>query len=326
MGGQEVNNQTSLTEFIIIGFPSLGVYRVPLFLLLLLIYLLIITGNMLIFLVIRMNHQLHTPMYFFVSALSFLEIWYTAVTVPKMLANVWVGRTSISFSSCLLQMYFFHSLGITENYILTAMAYDRYVAICNPLRYTSIMTSRFSTQLAGCCWILGFMSPVPKLILVSKLPFCGPNEVKHLFCDLAPLLNLVCADTALNIIVDFAVSSCIIVLTTLFILLTYIKIIVAILKINSSTGRNKAFSTCAAHLIVVCIFFGSVSFMYIRLQKTYSRNYDRAVAVNYSVLTPLFNPLVYSLRNKDMKECIRKYLRPKEAIPANRQIHSSVCQ
>ncbi|XP_069814261.1 olfactory receptor 6N1-like [Dendropsophus ebraccatus] len=300
-------NQT-VTGFVILGFTNLDSLRHPIFAVLLCIYFLIITGNVTIALIIWAEPRLHTPMYMFAGMLSFLDICYTAVTIPQMLVIFWIGRVYIAVSGCLLQMYFFHSLGITENYLLTVMAYDRYIAICNPLRYSTIMTPRCCKYLVFACWLCGFLSPVTKLILVTFLPFCGSNEIRHLFCDLSPLLHLACADTFLNVIIDFVINSCIIILTTAFIVLTYMKILITIIKMNSAEGRRKAFSTCAAHITVVLIFFGSVSFMYVRPQKVYAPEYDQLVTINYTILTPLLNPAVYSLRNKEIKKAVKKHL------------------
>ncbi|XP_063002356.1 olfactory receptor 6N1-like [Elgaria multicarinata webbii] len=302
-------NQTKVTEFIIMGFPNLQRFHTLLFLLLLLIYLFTIFGNLLIFTVIRTDSQLRTPMYFFISILSFLEIWYTAATIPKMLSNLLSERSCISFTGCLLQIYFFHSLGATECYLLTAMAYDRYLAICHPLRYPAIMTTKMCTRLAAICWVCGLLGPMAEIILVSKLPFCGPNKIEHIFCDFPPVLSLACTDTSVNVLVDFTVNACKILVTFLLILLSYLRIIRAILKIRTATGRRKAFSTCAAHLAVVLIFFGSILFMYVRLTKSYSLDYDRALAVVYAVLTPFLNPIIYSLRNKEIKAALQRMFR-----------------
>ncbi|XP_068129702.1 olfactory receptor 6N1-like [Hyperolius riggenbachi] len=301
----------TVTQFIIVGFSSLESSRHLVFVMLLLVYFLIISGNVTIVLVIWLDSHLHTPMYMFAGMLSFLDVCYTAVTIPQILVIFWMGEVNIALTGCLLQMYFFHSLGITENYLLTVMAYDRYMAICNPLRYTMIMTSTFCRSLMFGCWLCGFMSPVTKLILVSLLPFCGSNIIHHLFCDLTPLLHLACADTSLNVITDFIINSCIIILTSAFIALTYIKILITILMMNTSEGRKKAFSTCTAHFSVVLIFFGSVAFMYIRPQTIYAPKYDQLVTINYTVLTPLLNPVVYSLRNKEIKRALRKYFQVK---------------
>ncbi|KAM4652138.1 olfactory receptor 6N2-like [Discoglossus pictus] len=299
-------NNTKVTEFILVGFPTLYRYGSFFFTCLLLLYLLTITGNVLIFIIIRIDTRLHTPMYFFISILSFLELFYTAVTIPKMLINLLLPRKSISFTGCLLQTYFFHSLGASECYLLTAMAYDRYIAICHPLHYPVIMTKKVTTCLVSTCFISGFLCPVTEVILISKLPFCDSNEIQHIFCDFPPLLSLACTDTSINVFVDFIINSFIILVTFLFIMLSYVKIIIAIMKIRTTVGRVKAFSTCVSHLAVVLVFFTCIIFMYVRLTKSYSLYYDRVLAVIYSVLTPLFNPVIYSLRNKEIRVAVKR--------------------
>ncbi|XP_018417847.1 PREDICTED: olfactory receptor 6N2-like [Nanorana parkeri] len=302
-------NKSSVSEFILVGFPTLYRYGPLLFVCLLIIYLLTIAGNVIIFSIVRLDSQLHTPMYFFVSILSFLEIWYTAVTIPKMLINLLSPRKSISFNSCLLQTYFFHSLGASECYLLTTMAYDRYLAICQPLHYTSIMTPKLIIKLVALCFTLGFLCPITEVILISKLPFCGSNEIQHIFCDFPPLLSLACTDTSINVLTDFIINSFIILVTFFFIMISYIRIILAILKIKTSVGRIKAFSTCVSHLTVVLLFFTCIVFMYVRLTTSYSLYYDRVFAVIYSVLTPIFNPIIYSLRNKEIRVAFTRKLR-----------------
>ncbi|XP_044133501.1 olfactory receptor 6N2-like [Bufo gargarizans] len=297
---------TTVTEFILVGFPTLYGYGPLLFACLLLIYILTIAGNVTIFVIVRLDSRLHTPMYFFISSLSFLEIWYTAVTIPKMLINLLVPRKSIHFNSCLLQTYFFHSLGASECYLLTTMAYDRYLAICHPLYYPSIMNSRMTLKLVVACFSLGFLCPITEVILISRLPFCGSNEIQHIFCDFPPLLSLACTDTYMNVLADFVINSFIILVTFTFIMISYIRIIIAILKIRTSTGRIKAFSTCVAHLSVVLLFFTCIVFMYVRLTKSYSLYYDRVLAVIYSVLTPILNPFIYSLRNKEIRLALKR--------------------
>ncbi|KAM4690428.1 olfactory receptor 6N2-like [Rhinophrynus dorsalis] len=298
-------NQSLVTEFIIVGFPEIHGIQGLFFAFLLFIYLFTISGNLTIISLIYTHHHLHVPLYTFVAILSFLEIWYTAVTIPKMLANL-LNKNNISYIGCLLQIYFLHCLGITETYLLTAMAYDRYLAICNPLRYPSIMTTACCFQLAACCWVIGFFGPLTQILLLSQLSFCGSNKVKHIFCDFAPLINLSCSDTSLNFVVDFTINAFIIFISFNCIILSYVKIISAVLKISTSEGRKRAFSTCGAHLTVVLLFFGSVAFMYIRLSKHYPANYDRIMAVIYSVLTPMCNPIIYSLRNQEIRELLKK--------------------
>ncbi|XP_032090189.1 olfactory receptor 6N2-like [Thamnophis elegans] len=307
-------NHTKVVEFIIVGFPHLQHLQSLFFVLLLIVYFFTIFGNLLVFTIIHTDCRLRTPMYFFISILSFLEIWYTATTIPKMLANLVSERKSISFTGCLLQTYFFHSLGATECYLLTAMAYDRYLAICKPLRYPSVMTTKTCTQMAASCWVCGFMCPITEVILVSKLPFCGPNQIKHIFCDFPPLLSLACTDTSINVLVDFAVNAFIILVTFSFIMVSYAKIIQTVLKIQTAESREKAFSTCASHLTVVLLFFGSIIFMYVRLKTSYSLEYDRAFAVIYAVLTPLVNPIIYSLRNKEILRAIKRRIHLKSLL------------
>ncbi|KAG9466038.1 hypothetical protein GDO78_017323 [Eleutherodactylus coqui] len=279
--------------------------QVLLFTLLSIIYIFTLSGNVLVISLICTHHHLHFPLYIFVAILSFLEIWYTGVTVPKMLTNL-LNEKLISYVGCLLQIYFLHCLGITETYLLTAMAYDRYMAICNPLRYPSIMTYGSCFQLAASCWVVGLFGPLAQIILLSRLSFCGSNKIEHIFCDFTPLMNLACSDTSLNVTVDFAINSFLLFLAFACIITSYLKIISAVLKIKTKEGRKKAFSTCGAHLTIVLLFFGSVGFMYVRLTNNNSVNYDRVMAVIYSVLTPMCNPIIYSLRNKEIKEILRK--------------------
>nr|XP_004671149.1 olfactory receptor 6N1 [Jaculus jaculus] len=302
-------NWSQVTEFVILGFPHLQGVHAYLFSLLLAIYLTTVLGNLLIFLVVHLDPRLHTPMYHFVSVLSLLELGYTAATIPKMLANLLSEKKTISFAGCLLQIYFFHSLGATECYLLTAMAYDRYLAICRPLRYPTLMTRALSTKISVGCWLGGLAGPVAEISLVSRLPFCGPNHIEHIFCDFPPVLSLACTDTSINVLVDFVINSCKILATFLLILSSYVQIICTVLRIPSAAGKRKAFSTCASHLTVVLIFYGSILFMYVRLKKSYSLDYDRALAVVYSVITPFLNPFIYSLRNKEIKEAVKRQLK-----------------
>ncbi|XP_004027101.1 olfactory receptor 6N1 [Gorilla gorilla gorilla] len=305
----DTGNWSQVTEFIILGFPHLQGVQIYLFLLLLLIYLMTVLGNLLIFLVVCLDSRLHTPMYHFVSILSFSELGYTAATIPKMLANLLSEKKTISFSGCLLQIYSFHSLGATECYLLTAMAYDRYLAICRPLHYPTLMTPTLCAEIAIGCWLGGLAGPVVEISLISRLPFCGPNRIQHVFCDFPPVLSLACTDTSINVLVDFVINSCKILATFLLILCSYVQIICTVLRIPSAAGKRKAISTCASHLTVVLIFYGSILFMYVRLKKSYSLDYDQALAVVYSVLTPFLNPFIYSLRNKEIKEAVRRQLK-----------------
>ncbi|XP_078524966.1 olfactory receptor 6N1-like [Lissotriton helveticus] len=302
----DCNNHSSVKEFLIQGFPNLRRFHTLCFTLLLLVYLVTILGNVLVFMAIWLDSRLRTPMYLFISTLSFLEICYTAITIPKMLADLLADRMLISFNGCIMQIYFFHSLGGTECYILTIMAYDRYVAICKPLQYPSIMTNKLCIQLLVVCWAYGLCGPLAEIVLASKLPYTGSNEIHHIFCDFPPLLSLACTDTSMNILVDFTINTIEIILSFLFVLLSYIKIITTILRIRSEEGRRKAFSTCASHLIMVILFFGTALFMYVRLTNSYSLDYDQALAVIFAVVTPFLNPFIYSLRNKEIQNALRR--------------------
>ncbi|XP_075048561.1 olfactory receptor 6N2-like [Mixophyes fleayi] len=300
-----ISNHSLVTQFIIIGFPDFNGAQGLLFLLLSIIYIFTLSGNFAIINLICAHHQLHVPLYLFVAVLSFVEIWYTTVTIPKMLTNL-LNEKSISYIACLLQIYCFHCLGTAETFLLTAMAFDRYMAICNPLRYPSIMTVACCFQLAACCWVVGFFGPLTQIILLCRLSFCGSNKIEHIFCDFAPLIKLACSDTSLNVTVNFTINSFLLFIAFTCIILSYLKIIFAVLKIRTIEGRKKAVSTCGAHLTVVLLFFSSVSFMYVRLTKNTSVNYDRVMAAIYSVLTPMCNPIIYSLRNREIRELFKK--------------------
>ncbi|XP_001379838.2 olfactory receptor 6K6-like [Monodelphis domestica] len=306
----ENENQTMIIEFLFTAFPHFQDGGCPFFILLLFIYLFIIIGNSMVFVAVVLDVRLHTPMYFFIGVLAFLEIWYTTTTIPKMLINLVSDQKTISIAGCLLQMYFFHSIGITEAYLLTTMAIDRYLAICYPLRYPTIMTPQLYTSLTlGCCFF-GFLTPLPEITWIATLPFCGPNQIHNIFCDFDPILNLACVDTSSIIlikVVDIIHAMEIISAITL-VILAYIQIIGVILRIRSSEGRHKAFSTCASHLAIFLIFFGSVALMYLRFNAKYSFIWDTTISLMFAVLSPFFNPIIYSLRNKEIKGAIKKYL------------------
>ncbi|XP_078515123.1 olfactory receptor 6N1-like [Lissotriton helveticus] len=302
------NTFSSITEFILFGFPSLQNFHGLLFGILLPIYLLTITGNGIVFLLTNLDPKLETPMFFFVSQLSFLDLSFTTATVPKMLAKFLMNSNTISYSGCLLQMYFFLSLGASECLLLTVMSFDRYYAICQPLQYATYMTRKRCFQLSLVAWCWGFLSPLPSAILVTRLPFCRSNVVDHYYCDHPPLLKLSCADTSVNVTVGSTSSSLVIVSSFSLILISYIKIILTILKISSKGGRRKTFSTCGSHLLVVNVFFLPIIFMYIRPAGSYVSDIDSLVAMLYSILTPMFNPIIYTLRNKEIKEAFMRKL------------------
>ncbi|XP_078515124.1 olfactory receptor 6N1-like [Lissotriton helveticus] len=310
MENRELHNQTNstVTEFILFGFPSLQNYHILLFWIFFPIYFLTLTGNGIVFLLTTLDYKLQTPMYFFVSHLSFLDLSFSTVTLPKMLAKFLMNSKTISFSGCILQMYVFLSLGAGECLLLTMMSFDRYCAICQPLQYGIRVTKKLCIQLAAVSWIGGFLTPFIQSILVSRLPFCGPNVIYHYYCDHPPLLQLACADTSLNVAIGSSIGFLIIVSSFSLILFSYVKIIWSIIKISSPGGRRKTFSTCASHLIVVNLFFLPIIFMYIRPAASVVSEVDSLVAVLYSVLTPMLNPMIYTLRNKDIKEAFKRKL------------------
>ncbi|XP_017520344.3 olfactory receptor 6K3-like [Manis javanica] len=307
----QAENQTRVTEFYFSDFPQFENGSLLLFIPLLFIYVFIIVGNFMIFFAVQLDTRLHNPMYNFISIFSFLEIWYTTVTIPKMLSNLVSEKKTISLIGCLLQIYFFHSLGVTEAFFLTVMAIDRYIAICNPLHYAIIMTPRLCLQLSVGSCVFGFLMLLPKIVWMSTLPFCGPNQIHQLFCDFEPVLRLACADISMILAED--VIHAIGILTSVGIItLSYIRIIAVILRIPSGESRRKAFSTCAAHISVFLLFFGSVGLMYLRFSVPFPPLMDKATAVMFAVFAPLFNPVIYSLRNKDMKDAIKKAFCPQK--------------
>lgn len=298
-------NQTKVTEFYFSDFPQFEDGGLLLFILLLCVYLFIVVGNAMIFLAVQLDVRLHNPMYSFISIFSFLEICYTTVTIPQMLYNLVSKEKTISFIGCLLQMYFFHSFGVTESLVLTIMAIDRYVAICNPLRYAIIITPKLCTQLSTGSFTLGFLMLLPEIVWISTLPFCGPNQIHQLFCDLEPVLLLACTDTSMILVEDvihaISILSCVSIIS-----LSYLRIITVVLKIPSGESRQKAFSTCTAHITIFVLFFGSVALMYLRFSVTFQPLLEKVIALMFAVLAPFFNPIIYSLRNKDMKDAIKK--------------------
>ncbi|EHB12382.1 Olfactory receptor 6K3 [Heterocephalus glaber] len=301
------NQTTVVTEFLFSGFPQFEDGSLFFFIPLFVIYVFIVLGNLTVFFAVRIDSHLHNPMYNFISIFSFLEIWYTTSTIPKMLSNLISKQRTISMTGCLLQMYFFHSLGNSEGILLTTMAIDRYVAICNPLHYPTIMTPQLCALLSAGSCIFGFFVLLPEIAWISTLPFCGPNQIHQIFCDFGPVLSLACTDTSM-ILVEDVIHAVAIIFAVLIITISYIRIVTVILRIPSVEGRWKAFSTCAAHLTVFLMFYGSVSLMYLRFSATFPPILDRAFALMFAVLAPFFNPIIYSLRNKDMKIAIKKLL------------------
>nr|XP_005284291.2 olfactory receptor 1019-like [Chrysemys picta bellii] len=301
-------NNTSVTEFILLGFSSNPAEELVLFGVFTAIYLVALLGNVLILLLVSLDSRLHSPMYFFLGNLSVVDIGYTSSTVPKMLANYLSRDKSISWASCLSQMFFFISFGGIECLILGVMAYDRYVAICHPLHYGMFMSRRMCALLAAAAWAMGLTNSAVHSSLMSILSFCRGNVLHHFFCDIPPLFQLSCSDTRTNQAVTIVVGGAIVFSSLLGTLVSYVYIALAILRIRTREGRLKAFSTCASHLTVVSLYFGTILFTYLRPNSTYSQEQDRALPVLYGIIIPMLNPIIYSLRNKDVKGALQKAL------------------
>ena len=302
-------NQSHITEFLLLGLTSDPKQQVWLFASFLAMYLVNVGGNSVIIAAIRGDAHLHTAMYFFLSNLSLVDICFTTVIVPQMLLNVLTQRKAILFAQCLAQMYFFVAFGITDSFLLAAMALDRYVAICHPLRYTTTMNPRCCLQLVTASWLVSHLHSLTHTILMARLSFCGPNVIHHFFCDVQPLLMLSCSDTSLNELLAFTEGSFVIMSPFIFITVSYVYITRAVLRVPSGRGRYKVFSTCGSHLTVVALFYGTVISVYIRPSSTYSVMKDRVITVIYTVVIPMMNPFIYSLRNKDMKQAMKKLMR-----------------
>nr|XP_056722772.1 olfactory receptor 226-like [Euleptes europaea] len=310
----ERQNQSRVREFILLGFPTSVEFQILLFVVFLIVYFLVLTENIIIMVTIWMNVNLHKPMYLFLCNLSFLEIWYITVTMPKTMANFLLKNKHISFVGCMMQLYFFLALGCTECVLLAVMAYDRYVAICFPLRYPVIMRHTLCVQLAAASWMSGFFISMWKVLLISQLSYCGPNVINHFFCDVSPLLNLSCTDNSLSELTDFILALFILLTPLCVTILSYIYIISTILRIPSAKGRQKAFSTCASHLTVVVIFYAASIFIYARPKAISSLNSSKLVSILYAVVVPLCNPIIYCLRNQEVKEALKKTLLRKPGL------------
>ncbi|XP_004750303.1 olfactory receptor 6M1-like [Mustela lutreola] len=300
-----LRNQSSLTEFTLVSFPVIQELQILLFVILLLVYMLTITGNIVIISLVWTDNRLQTPMYFFLSNLSFLDILFTTTITPKLLTCLLEEKKTISFAGCITQIYFYFFLGTVEFILLAVMSFDRYVAICNPLRYTIIMNSRVCLQLVLGCWVGAFLSVLCPTIVVSRLPYCT-EEIGHFFCDIAPLLQVACIDTHFIEMINFLLSSLVLLTSLVLTIVSYTYIISTILRIPSAQGRQKAFSTCASHITVVSIAYGSNVFMYMRPSQSHSLEFDKVTAVLTTVVTPLLNPFIYSLRNEKVKEVLRE--------------------
>ncbi|KAM4877643.1 olfactory receptor 1J4-like [Thomomys bottae] len=301
-------NHSTGPEFLLLGLPIQPEQQGVFFALFLAMYLTTVLGNLLIILLIRLDSRLHTPMYFFLSHLAFTDISFSSVTIPKMLSSMQTQNRSISYSGCIAQTYFFIFFTDMDNFLLTSMAYDRYVAICHPLRYTTIMKEELCTVLVAVSWGLSCASALSHTILLARLSFCADNTIPHFFCDLAALLKLSCSDTSLNKLVIFTVGLAVITLPLLCILISYGCIGATILKGPSTRGIWKTLSTCGSHLSVVSLYYGTIIGVYFIPSSGTANVKDVLASVMYTVVSPLLNPFIYSLRNRDMKRALEKLI------------------
>uniref|UniRef100_A0A452TQM2 Olfactory receptor 8D2 n=1 Tax=Ursus maritimus TaxID=29073 RepID=A0A452TQM2_URSMA len=300
------SNHSSMTEFILEGLTKRPELQLPLFLLFLGVYVVTLVGNLGMILLIAISSQLHSPMYYFLSHLSFIDLCYSSVITPKMLVNFISEKNIISFLACMTQLYFFLIFVIAEGYLLTAMAYDHYVAICSPLLYNIIMSHKVCSIMMAVVYSLGLFGATVHTTLMSVLSFCGSHVVSHYFCDIPPLLTLSCSSTHINEILLFIIGGVNTLAPTLAVLISYAFILSSILRIRSAEGRSKAFGTCSSHLMAVGIFFGSITFMYFKPPSSNTMEQEKVSSVFYTTVIPLLNPMIYSLRNKDVKNALRK--------------------
>ncbi|KAM8970863.1 olfactory receptor 10AG1-like [Sarcophilus harrisii] len=307
-GSREERRVCLLSEFILLGFSDLPHYRAILFGIFFFVYLSILLGNGLIILIALIDPALQTPMYFFLGNFSFLEICYTSVTIPRMSTDLWIQKQNISLLACAVQLAFLLMLGATECFLLTYMAYDRYVAICKPLNYPLIMNHKMCVQLVSGSWTIGIPVQLGLTYQIFSLPFCGSKKLNHIFCDIRPVLKVACGDTSVKefslyaIIVLFGVFPCVLILWS------YRKIIGTILKLPSAMRRSKAFSTCSSHVMVVGLFFLSAIITYLQPKSTHSEGNDKFFSLFYTIVTPMFNPIIHTLKNKDVLIALRKFL------------------
>ncbi|XP_012668608.1 olfactory receptor 1002-like [Otolemur garnettii] len=307
-------NQTSVTEFVFVGLTNRFQHQVLLFLVFLFVYLVTLLGNLGMITLIWMDSRLHTPMYFFLCHLSFVDVCSSSVIGPKMLTDIFMEKKVISFFGCVAQIWLFGHFVVTECFLLAAMAYDRYVAICKPLLYTLVMSQQVCVQLVVGPYALGLISTLTHTTFTFQLPYCGPNIINHFFCDLLPVLSLACADTYVNKLLIFILAGALGVLSGVILLVSYIYIVVAILRIRSADGRHKAFSTCSSHVTAVSILYGTLFFIYVRPGSSFSLDINKVVSLFYTAVIPMLNPLIYSLRNKEVKDSFRRKIKRKKLL------------
>ncbi|XP_020955484.1 putative olfactory receptor 2B8 [Sus scrofa] len=304
----EQRNGSSFTGFILLGFSDRPQLEQVLFVVLLIFYVFTLLANTAIIALSHMDSHLHTPMYFFLSNLSFVDLCYTTSIVPQLLVNLRGSDKSISFGGCVVQLYISLGLGGTECILLGVMALDRYAAVCKPLHYTVIMHPRLCALMACASWITGFANSVLQTVLIFLLPLCGRNELDHFFCEVLPLLKLACVDTTVNESEIFFVSVIILFIPVAVIMFSYSQIVRAVLRIKSSAGQRKAFGTCGSHLTVVSLFYGSALYAYLHPSSNDSQDQGKFISLFYTIVTPMINPLIYTLRNKEVKGAMRRVL------------------
>ncbi|XP_041592765.1 olfactory receptor 6C75-like [Vulpes lagopus] len=300
-----MRNHTKVTEFILLGLTDDPKWQVVLFIFLLVTYMCSVTGNLVIIFLTLTDPHLKTPMYFFLRNFSFLEMSFTSATIPRFLVTVVTGDRTISYNDCLAQVFFVILLGVTEFYLLTAMSYDRYVAICKPLHYMTIMSSRVCILLVFSSWLAGFLVIFPPVILMLKLDFCASNILDHFVCDSSPIPQLSCTNTHFLELMAFVLAVVTLMVTLTLVMLSYTHIIRTILRIPSTSQRKKAFSTCSSHMIVVSLSYGSCIFMYIKPSAKERVSLNKGVAVIITSVTPLLNPFIYTLRNQQVKQAFK---------------------
>nr|XP_020729715.1 olfactory receptor 8B3-like [Odocoileus virginianus texanus] len=301
-------NDSFVTEFILLGLTDQPDLQLPLFFLFLGMYMVTVLGNSGLIILIALNSHLHTPMYFFLFNLSFIDLCYSSVFTPKMLINLTSKKNIISYMGCMTQLYFFCFFVISECYVLTSMAYDRYVAICNPLLYNAAMSPKVCSSLMLASYLMAFSGAMAHTGCMLRLTFCDANTINHYFCDVHPLLQLSCTSTYINELVVFIVVGINIIVPSFTIFISYCLILTSILRIKSTEGRSKAFSTCSSHIIAISLFFGSGAFMYLKPSSAGSMDEEKISSVFHTNVVAMMNPLIYSLRNKDVKTALRKML------------------
>ncbi|XP_075687372.1 olfactory receptor 2B2-like [Rhinoderma darwinii] len=302
-------NDTLVNEFILLGLSRQPKIQISLFIVFALVYTVILIGNILIIILVLIDANLHTPMYFFLSNLSLLDLCYSTSTVPRMLKDLLSVNKTISYSECAAQMYISLSLGESECILLAIMAYDRYVAICFPLHYTTIISKMVCIRLAIGTWICGFLLSISHVTLTLNVDLCGHNEINHFLCEVPEILSLGCENIMFVELIIFIVGVIILMTPVTFIVISYINIIVNILKIASSSGQRKAFSTCGSHMMVVTVFYGSAMAAYMKPRSSSQPGTDKMIAIFYFIVTPMLNPMIYTLRNNDVKAAFQKLIK-----------------